>query len=132
MYVVSPVGVEQTGAQIRVSDASSRVISKSYMSGGVRFCDLGILPATVTVGPQGSCNQVVVHNVTLKWQKQYDLKVTYDPRPCQVTAAPPRFRYARSCSEPLNRTARGSLIQKSTWPALSEKPYWATRTVGCG
>jgi hypothetical protein len=53
------------------------------------FCDLGILPATVKVGVDGDCGQVIVRNVALAWQRESVLKVTYDRRDCPTDAIGP-------------------------------------------
>ena len=87
--VEAPDGAEENGALVQIAEEGGRVIQEHYKLGGLRFCDLGILPVTVTIGPEGSCNQVTVRNVTIRWDKIFDLKVTYDPRPCQLTPAPP-------------------------------------------
>jgi hypothetical protein len=55
----------------------------------VRFCDLGILPVTVKVGLDTVCNQVVVRDVPVAWNRKYLLRVTYDPEACRERAPPP-------------------------------------------
>jgi hypothetical protein len=77
---LSPDG-RRPAASIVVEEKSGRKIEKDQESADVSFCDLGILPVTVTVGDKG-CNQVVVKDVPLEWQEPYLLVVTYDVEPC--------------------------------------------------
>src|ERR1700722_6017722 len=58
--------------------------------GDARFCGLGLRPVTVKVGGDGTCNQVVVHDVPLYWEKEHHVKVVYDVMPCLVE--PPKVR----------------------------------------
>ena len=72
---------------VKVIEPNGRTTTKFQRSQDVQFCNLGILPVTVQVGPDNSCNEVVVHEVPVQWQEPYHLKVTYDP--CAERA--PRF-----------------------------------------
>ncbi len=75
-----PVTIQETGGRIESAVAES---------GEARFCDLGVLPVTVTVGSVSSCDQTVVHNVILAWGLTRMLKVVYDRAPCRVDGPPP-------------------------------------------
>ena len=79
--VLSPDG-QRVEALVSVEENGGRTIERDPSLGDVRFCDLGIAPVTVKVGADGTCNQVVVRDVPLRWQEQYLLRVTYDPEPC--------------------------------------------------
>jgi hypothetical protein len=72
-----------------VTESSGRVEEKDQEDSDVRFCDLGILPVTVTVGSDGLCNQVTVHNVPVTLDGSYLLQVTYEPLPCGTEVRPP-------------------------------------------
>jgi hypothetical protein len=75
---------------ISVKEESGRVEEKRQGEEDARFCDLGILPVTVTVGSHGQCNQVTIRDVPISWGRSYLLKVTYDPAACDVwEVAPP-------------------------------------------
>ncbi len=76
-------------AAISVVEKSGRIEEKYQEDEDVRFCDLGILPVTVTVGSEGLCNQVTVHNVPVTLDESYLLHVTYDPLPCGPGVHPP-------------------------------------------
>jgi hypothetical protein len=69
-------------------EQSGRTITRIQRSQDVQFCDLGLLPVTVKVGTDGSCNQVVINEVPLVWREPYHLKVTYDPCPEQSRRLP--------------------------------------------
>ncbi len=71
-----------------MSEQNGRTVTKFQRSQDVRFCDLGILPVTVKVGADQSCNQVVVNDVPLAWQENHHLKVTYDPCPERARRLP--------------------------------------------
>jgi hypothetical protein len=85
--VLSPDGRELE-AYVKVEERNGRIVEKEYVPGGLQFCDLGIFPITVTVGRDRSCNQVVVRNVPISWQKPLTLYVTYYPDPCLVRYPP--------------------------------------------
>jgi len=80
-------------ASVTVREASGRVEEKPPMSEDARFCDLGILPVTVTVGSVGLCNQVTVHDVPVSIDDTYILQVTYDPLACSERPAPSPMPY---------------------------------------
>jgi hypothetical protein len=63
------------------------VIESRTLKGSVSFCSLGILPVSVSVGDRG-CNQVVVNNVPLRWQKSVNLQIIYDVGPCLAESIP--------------------------------------------
>src|SRR5580704_15981473 len=68
--VVSPDG-RRPEVPISVREKGGRVEEKEQEDTDVRFCDLGILPVTVTVGSSGLCNQVTVHNVPVAIEETY-------------------------------------------------------------
>ena len=84
--VRDPQGAE-VEASVVVEERDGRKIEKENTPGGVKFCDLGITPVTVTVGSP-SCNQVIVRNVPLDWGETSLVSVVYDDRPCLVDAPP--------------------------------------------
>jgi hypothetical protein len=69
------------GVLVSVRENSGRVIGKYTTTEDVKFCDLGIMPVTVTVGLD-TCNQVIVKDIPLRWDDEYALTVTYNPEPC--------------------------------------------------
>jgi hypothetical protein len=79
--VTDPNGKRPT-AIITVIEQGGRTIDGFSEGRDVRFCDLGLLPVTVKVGADDSCNQVTVNNVPMSWLQTYHLKITYDLRPC--------------------------------------------------
>jgi hypothetical protein len=79
--VISPNGSRPV-APITVREKSGRAEEKDQEDSDVPFCDLGILPVTVTVGSAGLCNQVTVRDVPLTMGDTYVLVVTYDPFAC--------------------------------------------------
>ena len=81
VQVISPAG-ERPEAPVSVREKDGRTIDKIQEAEDVRFCELGILPVTVTVGGDGACNQVVVREVPVQWNASYKLTITYDPEPC--------------------------------------------------
>jgi hypothetical protein len=66
-------------ALVSVIEQSGRKLQEFQRTNDTKFCDLGILPVTVKVGTDQSCNQVVVNNVPLRWGEPYHLYVTYEP-----------------------------------------------------
>jgi len=74
-------------ADVVVTERDGRRIERENRPGGVKFCDLGITPITVTVGSP-ECNQVVVRNVPLRWGETRIVSVIYDDRPCLVDPPP--------------------------------------------
>ena len=85
--VVGEEGLERE-ARVTVEEPGGRKVTKENELGGVKFCDLGILPVTVTVG-HPACNQTIVKNVPLWWGKPTRLKVIYNRDPCLYDAPPP-------------------------------------------
>lgn len=86
--VLTPDG-RRPEAPVSVEEKNGRRQTKDQENDDVRFCDLGILPVTVTVGSAGMCNQVTVHDVPVLWHETYLLTVTYDPMACVETLPPP-------------------------------------------
>lgn len=78
---------QETEAWVTVEERDGRRLREENVPGGVRFCDLGILPVTVMVGDP-ACNQVVVRNVPLYWGETRELKVFYDRDPCLIDPPP--------------------------------------------
>jgi hypothetical protein len=68
-------------ATIVVEEQSGRKLEAEQEFEDVKFCDLGSLPVTVTVGDRG-CNQVVVKDVPVSWPNSFYLRVIYDVEPC--------------------------------------------------
>jgi len=85
--VQTPSG-ERPEATVSVEERNGRRVERDHESSDVQFCDLGILPVSVTVGLSG-CNQVQVKDVPLSWGSQYLLVVTYDVEPCVKETPPP-------------------------------------------
>lgn len=104
--VLSPDG-RRPEVPISVSDRSGRTDELEQGKEDVRFCGLGILPVIVTVGSGGMCNQVVVHDVPVAWNRTYLLHVTYDPEACRERVPPPEptcemlFRVRSSAGSPV-------------------------------
>jgi len=86
--VVTPDG-ERPIALISVVEQNGRKLEQLRRGQDARFCDLGILPVTVKVGGDDTCNQVVVNGVPLSWQETHHMKITYDPKPCLEDTAHP-------------------------------------------
>lgn len=86
--VLTPDG-RRPRAPISVQEKNGRVHEEEQIGGDARFCDLGILPVTVTVGSDGICNQVTVRDVPISWHRTYLLTVTYDPMACVETLPAP-------------------------------------------
>jgi hypothetical protein len=86
--VLYPDG-QEADALVSVEENSGRVAKQRLQSGEVRFCDLGAFPVTVKVGVDGMCNQVVVRNVPVGWNKSKSLTVTYDVDACLIETPPP-------------------------------------------
>lgn len=81
--VLSPDG-RRPAVAVSVVEASGRTEDKDQdLSNDVQFCDLGGLPVTVKIGDEGTCNQVIVREVPVAWNKPYLLHVTYDPESCE-------------------------------------------------
>jgi len=80
--VLSPEQWRQEEVLVSVRENSGRIIKKWTTSEDVKFCDLGIMPVTVTVGRDTCNNQTIVKDVRLSWDKQYVLTVTYDLQSC--------------------------------------------------
>ncbi len=87
--VLTPDQKRSAEVWVSVRENSGRVIEKKAIREDVSFCDLGIIPVTVTVGLNSACNQVIVKDVSLNWQTQHVLTVTYDPDQCRPEMPPP-------------------------------------------
>jgi hypothetical protein len=70
-----------------VEEESGQKTERLLRRNPVEFCGLGIRPVTVTVGPPG-CNQVVVKNVPVVWNKTRTLSIAYDDSPCWSDSIP--------------------------------------------
>jgi hypothetical protein len=81
VHVVSPERQPQTEVLVSVRETNGRASEKETTSEGASFCDLGVMPVTVTIGGD-TCNQVVVRDVPLVWNEQRLLTVVYDYKPC--------------------------------------------------
>jgi len=80
--VIDPQGEEVLpGERVVVEEKAGRKIEKRYVQGGVRFCDLGIEPVTLTVGLPG-CNQVIVRDVPLIFEEMVTSLVISDSQAC--------------------------------------------------
>lgn len=78
---------EDTEAWVTVEERDGRRLREENAPGGLRFCDLGILPVTVMVGDP-ACNQVIVRNVPLEWRQTRELRILYDREPCLIDRPP--------------------------------------------
>lgn len=78
---------QETEAWVTVEERDGRRLREENAPGGLRFCDLGILPVTVMVGDP-ACNQVIVRNVPLEWQQTRELRILYDREPCLIDRPP--------------------------------------------
>ena len=78
--VVDP-SEHEVEARITVKEQNGRLLRAENEPGGAKFCDLGILPVTVSVG-SAACNQVTVQSVPLEWGHTRTTKVVYDRGPC--------------------------------------------------
>jgi len=79
--VVAPNGKRPT-ADVTVIEQNGRKLEQLSEGQDAKFCDLGLLPVSVKVGDDVTCNQVIVSEVPLSWLKTYHLKVIYDLKPC--------------------------------------------------
>jgi hypothetical protein len=85
VQVVDPAGRPRQ-AKVTVTESQGRKVEASGNAAeGYRFCDLGSLPVTVRVG-EGGCSEVIVREVVLPWGETRNLKVFYDPWPCDRTS----------------------------------------------
>ncbi len=84
---VDPNGEQVHQGHVVVEEQNGRNISAEYRPGGLRFCDLGITPVTITIGTP-VCNQVTVRNVGLTWGKTVVVKVIYDGEACRHDPGP--------------------------------------------
>jgi len=73
---------------VSVTEQGGRVEEGRQNDTDVRFCDLGILPVTVTVGSNTMCGQVTVHDVQLSLDETHLLTVIYDPDACHEKRIP--------------------------------------------
>lgn len=116
--VLSPDG-RQPAAPVEVTEKSGHTQTKDQgLDGDVQFCDLGGLPVTVKVGDDGTCNQVIVRDVPVEWNKPYFLHVTYDPEACEERPALPmpicRIVFRISAGEKWEDRARILITRPST------------------
>jgi hypothetical protein len=81
--VRTPDGKRPT-ANVTVTEQNGRELYQLAEGQDARFCGLGLRPVTVKVGGDRTCNQVVINDVPLYWQKTHYLKVLYDIMPCLV------------------------------------------------
>ncbi|MEW5980533.1 MAG: hypothetical protein AB1898_32510, partial [Acidobacteriota bacterium] len=95
VIVVSPKGTE-VEATVKVTEKNGRVIERENELGGAKFCDLGISSVTVSVGGEGACNGVTVHNVRLRWATTTLVRVIYDWEPCSSDFPPPPVPLCRT------------------------------------
>ena len=72
-------------ALVVIKEHDGRRIEQQNRPGGVRFCDLGIMPVTATVG-HPACNQVVVRNVPLDWRETTTLPIYFASSICSITS----------------------------------------------
>ena len=57
-------------------------MSATVEKGEARFCDLGVLHVTVTLGWPYQCNYTVIRDVRLEWQRAQELKAFFDDGAC--------------------------------------------------
>ncbi len=84
VVTVSSAHGNRLESQVSVEESGGRVTERETKpgTGTAEFCDLGIVPVVVKVGDDGSCNQVVVKEVPLRWNETFRLAVTYEPDAC--------------------------------------------------
>ena len=83
---LSPRG-QRPEVPISVKEQNGRIQEKYQEpgKGDVQFCDLGILPVTVSVGGEGdACNRVTISDVPVSLDRPYLLRVIYDPEACDI------------------------------------------------
>jgi hypothetical protein len=85
--VLSPTG-QRVESSIYVTESRGRVVEAEQEQSDAEFCDLGILPVTVSVGEEKSCGQVTVKNVRLALNQPRLLTVTYDVAACRKESVP--------------------------------------------
>ena len=85
--VLSPQG-RAAYAVVTLQEQSGRETQQDYKGKDLEFCDLGILPVTVTAHLDPSCNEVSVRNVFVSPDKSYLLKIIYDPKDCSPDGLP--------------------------------------------
>jgi hypothetical protein len=110
--VLSPDG-RRPEVPVSVRENNGRVVDKEQEGNDVSFCDLGILPVTVTVGVPG-CNETVVKDVPIAWEKPYLLVMTYDVEPCIADSSPPPVPFCRvllRISDSTGRSVSGASAQ---------------------
>jgi hypothetical protein len=87
--VLSPDQQRPVEVAVKVQEQNGRSVTKETTVADLKFCDLGITPVTVTVGSD-ACNQVIVRDIPLEWDEEYQLTVIYDVASCMIEApAPP-------------------------------------------
>jgi hypothetical protein len=86
--VVSPAG-QAVPATVAVRESDGRVTERDYKGRDLAFCDLGILPVTVTISLRPGCNKVTIEDVFVSLDRPYLLKVTFDPKDCMPETVPP-------------------------------------------
>ena len=80
--VFTEPGTEEIGpVPVVVEEQNGRTHRKRYAYGGVSFCDLGILPVTVTVEAP-YCNEYVVRHVPVIWGETHTLSIVQDLQLC--------------------------------------------------
>ena len=89
--VTAPNG-KKPAANIMVTEQNGRELYQLAEGRDAQFCDLGLRPVTVKVGGDRTCDQVIIRDVPLYWQKTKFLKVIYDIIPCLVDS-PHVFRF---------------------------------------
>lgn len=85
---LTPSG-ERPKVPISVREGNGRFEEKYQDGDDVGFCDLGILPVTVTVGSDSMCDQVIIQGVQVSIDETHLLRVTYDPEGCGERIPPP-------------------------------------------
>src|ERR1700722_16587878 len=84
--VIDPSG-QEVEAPVTVEERDGTTQRSENKPGGVRFCNLGINPVTVTVGGS-NCNQVIVRDAALQWGATSKVSVIYDRKACLVDNPP--------------------------------------------
>jgi hypothetical protein len=73
--LINANGTEAAGRRtITVTEADGRTVSQEYQQGGASFCDLGVLPVTITVASP-YCFQVTMRNVSVGVGKTKAVKI---------------------------------------------------------
>jgi len=80
--ILGPV-VAAPGVLVKVESEKGESFSARTENSVARFCGLGVLPVTVSVGNPADCNYTVVHNVLPTWGVAREIQVAFDQAACR-------------------------------------------------